>query len=105
MQAHPEATNPASGPTVPWTSGLTGDQVTVDKDPQQVNAKIFTSSARPSIHMARRTCPELSARQALNCLLTRSHNWQVQWTGSAYAGLLLPSSALDICHDLRLTNY
>lgn len=40
MQAHPEATNPASGPTVPWTSGLTGDQVTVDKDPQQVNANI-----------------------------------------------------------------
>lgn len=36
VQSHPEATNPASGPTVPWTSGLTGTQPATEKDPQQV---------------------------------------------------------------------
>ena len=36
MQAHPEASNPATGPTVPWTSGLIGHYPAAEKVPQQV---------------------------------------------------------------------
>ena len=36
-QAHPEAVNPATGPKVPWTSGLTGTVDTMEEDPKQVN--------------------------------------------------------------------
>ncbi|CAL8466227.1 g5763 [Coccomyxa elongata] len=34
--AHPEAVNPATGPKVPWTSGLTGAVDMVEDDPKQV---------------------------------------------------------------------
>ncbi|EIE23811.1 hypothetical protein COCSUDRAFT_47447 [Coccomyxa subellipsoidea C-169] len=34
--AHPEAVNPATGPKVPWTSGLSGVDNSMDDDPKQV---------------------------------------------------------------------
>ena len=50
LQAHPEATKPASGPTVPWTSGLVGAQAVPVDAQEQVSAQggtLRTPSPRP----------------------------------------------------------
>ena len=57
MQAHPEGTNPATGPEVPWTSGLLGAPASMDEDPPAV----------PSVSgsLCTTACPERSSVSVL----------------------------------------
>lgn len=45
-QAHPEAVNPATGPKVPWTSGLTGIVNSMEDDPKQVSHQCHAGLTR-----------------------------------------------------------
>jgi hypothetical protein len=45
-QAHPEAVNPATGPKVPWTSGLTGTVNSMEDDPKQVSHQCHAGLTR-----------------------------------------------------------
>ena len=80
VQAHPEGTNPATGPNVPWTSGLIGAPAGTDEDPPQARPSRFRGSRPDATRQADvRPCPQVGGGERRYHVVITAQGSAVHW--------------------------